>query len=178
MALIDCTGCGRSVSEHAAACPACGHPGGAAHLTPVVTKNSHPILTFLGGVVMVIFVLGAIGKFLDSREQNRDAAKPGPAARFTVADVLLGEDCMQLGDYCVTVHCTVHNDGDAAGARQVVATLRTESGNNIGVHRSSLTLLPGATQRIDFNFSEASLDDGGSYRARCDVESASAGGAA
>jgi hypothetical protein len=149
-------------------------------MTTVVTKNAHPILTFLGGVVMVMFVLAAIGGFVESRERSggQSAAKPGPTARFAVTDVLLGEDCMKLGDYCVTVHCTVNNAGDAAGARQVVATLRTESGTSIGVHRSTLTLLPGASQRIDFNFSEASLDDGGSYRARCDIDSSTPVGAA
>jgi hypothetical protein len=146
----------------------------------VVTKNSHPVLTFLGGAVVVAVVLAAIGNAVESRE---GAAKGGPkrvaaAARFVVADVLMDENCTQLGDYCVNAHCTFQNVGNLAGAKRVRAELVTESGGHVATQHSTLTLLPGATQRVTFNFMEATLD-GESYRVKCNVtDTPTPGGAA
>jgi hypothetical protein len=187
MALIDCGECGRGVSDRAAACPHCGHPiGGAAASNPAIVtvqKNAHPVLTFLGGVVVVVFVLAAIGAVMEGREERqKGASKPGgvrqiPAARFVVADVLMDENCTQLGDYCVSVHCTYQNVGEVAGAKRVRADLFQQSGGRVATHDSNLTLLPGATQRVTFNFMEATLDDA-SYRAQCDVGATGSGSGA
>ena len=173
MALIDCRECGRGVSDRAGACPHCGHPtGGTAALSPAIVtvqKNSHPFLTFVGGVVVVVLVLAAIGAVMEGREESKKKA------RFVATDVLMDENCTQLGDYCVSVHCTYQNVGDASGAMRVRADLLRQSGGRIATHDSNLTLLPGATQRVTFNFMEATLE-GESYRAQCDVGQAGATG--
>jgi len=95
--------------------------------------------------------------------------KPEPAANFVATDVLSDENCTVVGDYCVRVHCTYQNTGDAAGERRVRAQLLSEDQSQVIAERySALTLLPNATQRVTFNFPEASLDV--KTRSRCSVD--------
>jgi zinc ribbon protein len=183
MSLIQCSECGKNLSDRAAACPNCGQPSHAVPIPAVVSveKNSHPILTFIGGAVVVVGGLAIVGAVMEEREGQGPAAAPKvvatqismpapavppPAARFIVTDVLMDENCTEIGDYCVNVHCTYQNVGNAAGARRVSADLEKGNGNSVAVHDSNLTLLTGATQRVTFNFKEAILDDS-PYTAVC-----------
>jgi hypothetical protein len=123
----------------------------------VVEKNSHPVLTFIGGAVVVLFIIGAIASLNDST--------PAPAARFIATDALSDESCTVVGDYCLRVHCTFQNTGDAAGESRVTAQLLSEDQSQVLAERySSLTLLPNATQRVTFTFPEANIDVKTRYR--------------
>jgi hypothetical protein len=185
MALRYCSGCGKEVPDNAAFCPHCGHavmPAGGASpaaappvaaspaaappvAAPVVVqKNSHPILTAIGGIAVVLMGIGFVANLMD------DSA-PASSARFIATDVLSDENCTQLGDYCLQVHCTYQNTGDAAGERQVRARLLAmDSDAILADHTSMLTLLPGATQRVTFAFPEANIDV--KTRAQCGVDEA------
>lgn len=168
MALTRCNECGKEVSDRAPGCPHCGNPFGPA-VTPTVEprviaveKNSHPILTFIGGAAVVVGILAAIG-LMDSDETASATSPlkvkaPAAAARFVVTDVLMDENCTELGDYCVSVHCTFQNSGNAAGKFRVRAKLLQKGSDRVlADHYSELTLLPAGTQRVDFTFKEAEL---------------------
>jgi hypothetical protein len=180
MALTRCKECGKEVSDHAPGCPHCGNPFRPAATPAVETrvvaveKNSHPILTFIGGAVVVVGILAAVGMMRESDETA--VAKtplkpkaPAPAARFVVTDVLMDENCTELGDYCISVHCTFQNSGNAAGMFRVRAKLLEKGSDRVLANRySDLTLLPAGTQRIDFNFKEAEL--GWEFSSLCQVD--------
>lgn len=128
----------------------------------VVRKNSHPVLTFIGGAVVLLFVIGVIA--------NLVSTGPAQAAHFIATDVLGDESCTVVGDYCLRVHCTFQNTGDAAGENRVRAQLLSEDQSQVVAERtSSLTLLPNATQRVTFDFPEATIEM--KTRARCSVDS-------
>ena len=150
MALTTCPECGQQVSDHATQCPHCGHPFERSSPAVVhVEKNSHPVLTVVGGAVIVLGVLAFIGK----------AFERTPVARFNVTDVLSDEGCTVVGDYCVNVHCTFQNVGDTAGALRVRARLLEKSSQRVlADHATDLTLLQGASQRVTFAFAEAEID--------------------
>ena len=180
MALMTCGGCGRDVSSQAVACPNCGHPtqgsrSGAPGPTITIGKNSHSVRTFLGGLVAMVLVVGLIDALVNQNNEGQavetaEAAKsaPPPLARFVVTDVLMDENCTQIGDYCVSVHCTYQNVGDAAGATRIHADLLGTSGGAVAARESNLTLMPGSSQRVTFNFDEAVLER--QYRSECRVE--------
>lgn len=179
MALTRCKECGKEVSDRAPRCPHCGNPFGSVPTsggqTTVIEKNSHPILTFIGAASVIVGVLAVIGLMRGSDEAA--AAKtplprvPAPAAKFVVTDVLMDENCTELGDYCITVHCTFQNSGDAAGMFRVRAKLLQKGSDRVLANRySDLTLLPAGTQRLDFNFKEAEL--GWEVSSLCQVDPA------
>ena len=76
------------------------------------------------------------------------------------------DECTELGDYCIRVHCTFYNDGNAPGERAVAAQL-IDAGESVAIHRSTLTLLPDAHQQLYFDFKEAELDGNHHYTSRC-----------
>jgi zinc-ribbon domain len=176
MALRACSECGKDVSDKAAVCPHCGNPLAAAAPAPapaaaptptpvVVQKNTHPVLTVIGGLAVVLIAIGFIANLIDNN------AAPPPSAHFITTDVLSDENCTQLGDYCIQIHCTYQNTGDAPGERQVHARMvAMDSDTVLGERTSSLTLLPGATQRVTFAFPEATID--AKARVQCSVDDA------
>jgi hypothetical protein len=182
MALTRCPECGKDVSDRAPVCPHCGNPSGPAQPaveTKFVTveKNSHPFLTFIGGAAIVVGILAVIGLMRESNDKA--SAKPlafkppAPAARFAITDVLMDEGCTELGDYCITVHCTFQNAGTAPGQFRVRALLLEKGSDRVlANHYSDLTLLPAGLQRLDFTFKEAEL--GWEVRSECRVDPAPA----
>ncbi|HBY64402.1 MAG TPA: hypothetical protein DEH78_31665 [Solibacterales bacterium] len=134
----------------------------------VVEKNKHPFLTFIGGAVLVLLGIGMVGAWLDKEGKGgkpEPPPQPPPEARFEIIDRLSDEQCTQLGDYCLQVHCSYQNKGDGAGEQTVAAELMNEEDARVALRSQSLTLMPGATQRVSFRFPEAELEQ--KYRYRC-----------
>jgi hypothetical protein len=90
-----------------------------------------------------------------------------------ITDVLTDENCTELGDYCINVHCSYQNTGNAPGMFRVRGLLRDRDGGRVVAnYYSSLTLLVGATQRVTFRMREAELDR--RYEPLCQVDHPSA----
>lgn len=61
MALINCPGCGKEVSENAAACPNCGEPVNAAPEKPQKVKSEGIFMGTLNvGCMIVLVIIGVI----------------------------------------------------------------------------------------------------------------------
>jgi hypothetical protein len=157
MSLVHCTECGQEVSDHAATCPHCGNPLHAAPTAPpavqpsvvTVKKNSHPVLTIVGGFTVVVVILVVVLAVIGS-------SKASP--KFVATDIITDENCTQLTDYCMNVYCTFQNQGSAAGSNRVRAQLLDKSSGEVRAdHYTDLTLLPNASQRVTFSFPEAEL---------------------
>lgn len=175
MALMLCRECGRQVSSLALNCPHCGAPQSAgSHPQPppfpmpppplalqpqvvTVEKNKYPCLTIVGVAFLALLALGFVGAMLEDT-----------TAKFAVTDALNDENCTQLGDYCLQVHCVVQNTGKSAGQHLVRAQLFRADGAKLAEKRQNLTLLPGASQRVTFRFPEAELDSDG-HKYLCDL---------
>jgi hypothetical protein len=135
-------------------------PSGASVVT--VEKNKHPVLTFIGGAVLVLFVVGLVV------ELANEGAASDPV-QFSTVDALVDEGCTVLGDYCVRVHCTYQNVGSQAGEKRVVARLFDPNDQLRSERQQALTLLPNGTQRVTFDFPEA-LVEWGTVTGRCSVQ--------
>ncbi|HEY7501580.1 MAG TPA: hypothetical protein VH740_23865 [Vicinamibacterales bacterium] len=171
-----CAQCGKQTDRNGSFCSHCGNRLDADPASPpvppiqvsqqpaaapvTVAKNTHPILTFIGGTVVVLIIVGVAANMLD---------KNASAVRFVATDVLTDDNCTVMGDYCLRVHCTFQNSGSAAGERNVRAQLISEPDAKIvGDQTSRLTLMENATQRVTFNFPEATIDM--KAKARCSVD--------
>jgi hypothetical protein len=162
-------------------------------------NRSTGILRFVQGVLIaagVWFLIGlGFSAFRDHQERQdpqRDATAVGARAQpasmkdsaavvaekarealarpdYIIVDVLGDEGCMQIGDYCVTVHCTFQNVGKAAGETEVRAKLMAlDKKTVLAVRSQTLTLMPSRVQRISFDFREAELD--WKFYSRCEVD--------
>ena len=124
-------------------------------------KVAKGIAWLVAGLVVVGIVLLIVGSTMTKKD-----SPPPPTAIFVVTDTLSDEACTQLGDYCIRVHCTYQNNGDGAGEKSVGAQLLDEN-QVVAERQSSLTLLPGKSQRLYFDFPEAELGDQHHYTYKC-----------
>ena len=176
MALMFCTACGKEISDAAPSCPHCGHaPRGVGSSGGRMVKW---LLVFAGGAALCFGVLATIGtlyakpkppEIVDGSGGTPPALPPKPvaAAKFIVMEHSQRDDeCTELGDYCIRVHCTFYNDGDAAGLRAIGAQL-VDGSESVAVRESTLTLLPDSRQQLFFDFKEAELEGDHHYSSRC-----------
>lgn len=135
------------------------------------------LLLFGSGAVLCLIVLAVLGSREPptrvpeiSNSNGVPAADPPalpPVAKFVVLEhSQLDDECTELGDYCIRVHCTFYNDGNAAGLRPVGAQL-LDGTESVAVRESTLTLLPDGRQQLYFDFKEAELDGDHHYASRC-----------
>jgi hypothetical protein len=163
MPLIYCRACGKEVSDQALSCPHCGQPIAAAG-PPLVAQPPRTFVKVAKGIAWLV-VLGIVILIVVSI-LTKKASPPPPTAVFAVTDNLSDEACTQLGDYCIRVHCTYQNNGDGPGEKRVGAQLLDEN-KVVAERQSSLTLLPGKSQRLNFDFPEAELGDQHHYTYKC-----------
>ena len=157
MALQFCTECGKEVSNKAAACPHCGHPVEDAIVPQrldapvvIVKKNSHPVLTVVGIVAIVVAVL--VGVVILIAVTHKES-------KFIARDATSDDACTQWNDYCINVYCTFENVGNAGGQERVRVQLLDTSTRQVRAdHYDDLTLAPQESQRLKFTFPEAELD--------------------
>jgi predicted nucleic acid-binding Zn ribbon protein len=163
MAIIHCVACGHEVSEQAASCPNCGQP---------IARKSGAGTTFkvIGIVatviVAIIVVLAVIAGHNSSSASTTPPAPPKPAPFQISAQSSRDDECTQLGDYCIRVHCTYVNAGSIA-ADETAGAQFFDHGQSIAVRQGTLTLLPGASKEVYFDFPEAELEDGHHYTYQC-----------
>jgi hypothetical protein len=168
-----CPACGKEVSDAAPSCPHCGHRllGGISHGVRVVKW----LLIFGGGAVLCVALLAVIGfalssppaKVADGGGGAGSNQTPPPSAKFIVMEHSQRDDeCTELGDYCIRVHCTFYNSGNAPGERSIGAQLLGGT-DSVAVRESTLTLLPDGRQQLFFDFKEAELDGAHRYNSRC-----------
>ncbi|WP_419806294.1 zinc ribbon domain-containing protein [Terriglobus sp.] len=176
MALMFCPACGKEVSDTAPTCPHCGHVvrDGGSRLGRAVKW----LLIFGGGAALCFAVLALIGSETSSKPplvgdsgsavvKIQDPPPPPPAAKFVVLEHSQRDDeCTEVGDYCIRVHCTFYNDGNAAGLRSIGAQL-LDGTESVAIRESSLTLLPAGRQQLYFDFKEAELDGNHRYHSQC-----------
>jgi uncharacterized membrane protein YvbJ len=179
MPLISCEACGNEISDQASSCPRCGHPVLGLRVNPPVPVmlRSHSFLAKAAkrtawvlacGVACIVILLLA-GSVLTKSSGESASRQPAGSAIFQVSDTLADEGCTQLGDYCIRVHCTYVNNGQAAGEKLVAAEL-DDGQEVVATRRSNLTLLPAGSQRVDFDFPEAELAGEHHYRYSCSVK--------
>jgi hypothetical protein len=158
VAIQFCIECGKQVSDRAASCPHCGHPvQGASAPQPSpqppvvpVKKNSHPVLTVIGGAAVVVLVLGIVALVVFLKTAK---------SKFEVTDKITDTNCTKLTDFCIDVNCTYQNAGTAKGTLRVRAQLLDKNSGEVKADRySDLNLGPGESQRVTFSFPEAELD--------------------
>ena len=153
MALTNCTECNHQISSSAETCPNCGVRR---HAAPSVEKR-HPVLNVIGAIVFVIVVFVVLVK-LGSKSGNQ-ATAPQPKPNFEVVDRMSDDNCTHLDDYCIRIHCTYRNAGNAAGRMRVRAKAFSDKRGQFADYYSDLYLEPGEQQRMTFNVPEATLED-------------------
>jgi hypothetical protein len=158
MAMMHCVSCGQPVSDQARACPHCGQPikkagwsTGAKVAVGVVALIVLAVVGFIGLAVII-----ALSK----------PAAPPPTAHLTVTGATSDESCTALGDYCIRVNCSYSNDGTGPGEKPIGAEL-IDNDVVVASRNSTLTLLPGKSQTLYWDFKEAELGDEHHYRYRC-----------
>lgn len=181
MPLIACAACGRQISDQAEACIQCGQPMGrnsgsfsrdregtlpGGRTTAALRVVLRLILVGIGCIALLFIGALIVGMVRGINPPSSDSHGPAPTAVFQVSDQLSDENCTQLGDYCIRVHCSFINSGKGPGEQRVSAQL-LDGSTLVSEKYSSLTLLAGASQRVDFDFPEAELDGQHDYRYRC-----------
>jgi len=113
-------------------------------------KTIGVVLGIVVGLVIAVFILAAV--FGDHN------STPPSAAIFDITASTNDASCTQIGDYCIKAYCTYYNRGNGAGEKTVRAQLLDED-EVVAARESTLTLMPGQSQRLSWNFPEAELDD-------------------
>jgi hypothetical protein len=162
MAIIHCVACGHEVSEQAASCPNCGQP--IARKSGVGT--TFKVIGIVATILVIIIVIGIAVGHNSSSASTTPPPPPKPAPFQVSAQSSRDDECTQLGDYCVRVHCTYLNAG-AIAADETAGAQFFDHGRSIAVRQGTLTLLPGATKEVYFDFPEAELEDGHAYTYQC-----------
>jgi DNA-directed RNA polymerase subunit RPC12/RpoP len=146
MALSYCTACGQQVSDEARNCPHCGHPR---------KKSRSPILWMVLGVLVFLVIVGILASVGASK-----------SAKFDVTNVTHDDSCTIFGDFCVRAYCTIVNNGDGDGSREVGANLLVGE-TVVATRRMTLTLAPGESKSLYWDFMEAELDYDSQYHTQC-----------
>jgi hypothetical protein len=167
MAMIHCVACGHEVSEQAASCPNCGQP--------IARKSGGGTALKVIGIVaaVVIAIILVIALVAGHRSSSASTTTPTPPppppkpAPFQIAAQYSRDDeCTQLGDYCIRIHCTYSNAG-AIAADETAGAQFFDRRQSIAIRQGTLTLLPGASKEVYFDFPEAELGDGHFYTYQC-----------
>ena len=124
------------------------------------------VLGIVVGCVIGVFVLAAIFG------RDSSSSTPRSEAIIDVSASSSDERCTVLGDYCIKVYCTYFNRGNGAGEKVIQAQL-LDRGEIVAAKESNLTLMPGQSQKLSWDFTEAELDDDQHqhhYQYKCIVE--------
>jgi hypothetical protein len=128
----------------------------------IVKKNSHPVLTIIGIVAIVLVVL--LGAAILIAVTHKEA-------KFVATEGTSDDACTQWNDYCINVYCTYKNVGNGAGQQRVRVQLTDTATATAAIradHYNDLTLAPQESQTLKFTFPEAELDWRVSYVCKVD----------